>query len=84
MRKLAVAAIAAGTLFTTGAYAQVGVNVGPGGVSVGVGEPGYHRHYRDDYRHRDRRDWRDGRAEERVIIKERRDGSRKVIREYRD
>jgi len=45
MKKLALGAVAAGGLVAATAVpalAQVGVYAGPGGISVGVGTPGYY------------------------------------------
>jgi hypothetical protein len=55
MKKLLIGIAAAATLITaTPALAQVGVDIGPGGFSVGVGP----RHDRDDWRWRHRRGFR--------------------------
>ncbi|UGV27715.1 hypothetical protein E0H22_19745 [Rhodopseudomonas boonkerdii] len=70
---IAVAAAAIGTaLPVTSASAQeIGVGVGPGGVTVGaVGRDRYYRDYDRDY-YRDRRD-----RDETVIIKRNRDRDR--------
>ena len=60
MRKIIIGLAAAGLLVTAApALAQIGVDVGPGGVAVGIGRD-RDRDYRRDRVYEERRVYRDG------------------------
>jgi hypothetical protein len=60
MRKMILGLAAAGLLVTSApAFAQIGVEVGPGGVGVGIGRD-RDRDYRRDRVYEERRVYRDG------------------------
>jgi len=59
MRKFAIALVAAITVGAAlPAAAQVGFYAGPGGISVGVGSPGYYGHGPYYYHYRHHPHWR--------------------------
>jgi len=60
MRNIIIGLAAAGLLVTAApAFAQIGVDVGPGGVGVGIGRD-WDRDYRRDRVYEERRVYRDG------------------------
>lgn len=78
MRKIFIGLAAAGLLFTTApAFAQIGVEVGPGGVGVGIGRDRDRDYRRDRVYREDRFERR--RAGCRTIVERRRTPSGRLI-----
>ncbi len=83
MRKIIIGLAAASLLFTAApAFAQIGVEVGPGGVGVGIGRD-RDRDYRRDRVYKERRGYREDRFEGRrgcrTVVERRRTPSGRVI-----
>jgi hypothetical protein len=73
---LSTAALGFTLMASAPASAQVGVEIGVPGASVEIGEPGHHRHYREERRrYRVHRDENVGHCRTEIEQRERHDGT---------